>query len=134
MSNIRRTLVSDKVKCSCNGSNLDKLLQPKILILLAKHNLHGYLIIQKLENKNLFHGEKADSTGIYRTLKTLEEKSLVESEWDVGGAGTAKKIYKITIEGKKCLANWIHTLEDYKKSIEAIIIDGKFALDEWRTL
>lgn len=128
MSNNRQGLINKKVKCSCKGYNLDKLLQPNILILLAKHNLHGYLIIQELENKNLFNGEKADSTGIYRTLKTLEDKALVKSEWDMDGTGAAKKIYKITIAGKECLANWIQTLEDYKKTIETIIEDAKCVL------
>lgn len=128
MSNNRLSLISDKVKCSCKGYNLDKLLQPNILILLTKQNLHGYLIIQELKNKNLFLGEKVDSTGIYRTLNTLEDKGLVESEWDMDGAGAAKKIYKITISGKECLANWIQTLEDYKKTIEIIIEDAKDVL------
>lgn len=128
MSNNRLSLINDKVKCSCKGYNLDKLLQPNILILLTKQNLHGYLIIQELKNKNLFLGEKVDSTGIYRTLNTLEDKGLVESEWDMDGTGAAKKIYKITISGKECLANWIHTLEEYKKTIEIMIEDGKEVL------
>ena len=124
MSNKRVSLISKKVKCSCKGYNLDKLLQPNILILLSGQDLHGYLIIQELENKNLFHGEKADSTGIYRTLKILEDKGLVKSEWDINGAGAAKKIYKISVAGKDCLANWIKTLEEYKKTIEIIIEDA----------
>lgn len=128
MSNNRQSLIKEKVKCSCKGYNLDKFLQPSILILLAKQNLHGYLIIQEFKNKNLFLGEKVDSTGIYRTLNTLEDKGLVKSEWDMDGTGAAKKIYEITIPGKECLANWIQTLEDYKKTIEIIIEDAKDVL------
>lgn len=125
MSNKRLGLINENVKCSCKGYNLDKLLQPIILILLSKQDLHGYLIIQELENKDFFHGEKVDNTGIYRTLKTLEDKGLVKSEWDINGAGAAKKIYKISVAGKDCLANWIKTLEEYKKTIEIIIEDAK---------
>lgn len=120
MSNNRLNLVN-KDKCSCKGYNLDKLLQPNILILLAKHKLHGYLIIQELESKGLFHGEKADNTGIYRTLKTMEDRLLVRSEWDLDGSGAAKKVYRITDEGLGCLRNWIGTLRDYKETIDGII-------------
>lgn len=129
MSNNRQGIINVKVKCSCKGYNLDKLLQPNILILLAKQNLHGYLIIQELENKNLFRGEKFDNTGIYRTLKTLEDRALVDSEWDIDGTGAAKKVYKITNAGRECLKNWIKTLEDYKQIIETIITDAKVVVE-----
>ena len=125
MADRKVNLIERTVKCSCRGYNLDKLLQPNILILLAKQNLHGYSIIQELENKKLFHGEKADNTGIYRTLNTLEEKGLVQFEWEVMSAGPAKKVYHITDAGLECLSNWIETLEAYRKSIDVIIDDAK---------
>jgi PadR family transcriptional regulator PadR len=125
MSNMKRSLIDKKAKCSCKGYNLDKLLQPNILILLTQQNLHGYSIIQELENKNLFNGEKADNTGIYRTLKVLEDKGLVQSQWELESAGPAKKIYNITEEGRDCLSNWIDTLETYRKTIDTIIEEAK---------
>lgn len=127
MSDNRRSLIRVDVKCSCKGNNLDKLLQPNILTTLTKQKLHGYLIIQELERKNLFYGEKADSTGIYRTLKTMEERGLVSSDWDVDGSGAARKIYSITDAGRACLTNWIKTLENYKRTIDTIIEDAKRA-------
>lgn len=128
MSNNRPSILNDNVKCSCKGFNLDKLLQPNILTLIAEKGLHGYVIIQELEKKNLFQGEKVDNTGIYRALKSLEEKGLVSSEWDVKDGGAAKKIYTINGSGKECLANWIRTLEEYKKTIDIIIQDAKTAV------
>lgn len=130
MSNNRVSLINCDEKCSCKGSNLDKLLQPSILTILAKQDLHGYLIIQELEKKNLFHGVKADNTGIYRTLKVLEDKGLLQSEWDIDGNGAAKKTYKITEPGVECLSNWIETLEDYKKTIDVIYEEAKSTLKE----
>ncbi|MEI8217344.1 MAG: helix-turn-helix transcriptional regulator [Eubacteriales bacterium] len=128
MSNRRLSLVKKVDKCSCKGYNLDKLLQPNILSLLAGRALHGYMIIQELEKKNLFKGEKIDNAGIYRTLKHLEEKGLVDSEWDVEEAGSAKRVYRINISGRECLGNWIRSLEDYKLTIESIIQDANRAL------
>ncbi|MBR0597596.1 PadR family transcriptional regulator [Sinanaerobacter chloroacetimidivorans] len=128
MSYKRLSQVSVNDKCSCKGNNLEKFLQPSILSLLATQNLHGYSIIQELENKSSLKNEKFDNAGIYRTLKALEERQLVDSEWNVEGAGAAKKIYKITEEGKSCLSNWVKTLEDYQKTIALIVEDAKEAL------
>lgn len=125
MSNNRVSPIAIKAKCSCKGYNLDKLIQPNILILLAKQDLHGYLIIQGLEKKNLFQGEKADNTGIYRSLKLMEEKALVQSRWDLEGASSARKVYGITEEGLKCLENWIGTLQSYRDTISQIIQEAE---------
>lgn len=125
MSDMTNIPIGKRGKCSCKGYNLDKLLQPNILILLAKQNLHGYSIIQELENKNLFNGERADNTGVYRTLNTLEEKGLVQSEWEMEKTGPAKKVYRITKDGLECLSYWIGTLETYSKTIHSIIDEAK---------
>lgn len=125
MSNSRPGLTNEIIKCSCKGYNLDKLLQPIMLTLLAERDLHGYMIIQELKKKDLFQGEKIDNTGIYRTLKTLEDKELVSSKWDTEDLGTAKKIYTINSAGRACLNNWIETLVNYKETIETIIRDAE---------
>jgi DNA-binding PadR family transcriptional regulator len=129
MSNNRLSLIDENIKCSCRGYNLDKLIQPNILIILAKQNLHGYLIIQELEKK-LFYEEKLDNTGVYRALKTLEEKEMIRFEWVLEESGPAKKNYMITEKGMECLKNWLETLENYKKSIEKIILDARKTLSE----
>ncbi len=138
MSNSRPTQIfktdqiGKNVKCSCRGYNLDKLIQPNILIILAKQSMHGYSIIQELEAKDLFGDERVDNTGVYRALKTLENRDMIRYEWIMDAAGPAKKNYTITEKGYECLNNWIHTLEDYKKSIEKIITDAKNTLLEGR--
>ena len=120
-------------KCSCKGYTLDKLLQPNILSLLAKGDLHGYHIIQELENRNLFMGERTDNTGVYRALKTMEEKDLLSSRWDVIGGGPAKRVYSITPKGLECLSRWVETLEAYQKTIALIIEEGQSALSSLNT-
>jgi poly-beta-hydroxybutyrate-responsive repressor len=116
-------------KCSCQGFNLEKFLQPNILVLLTHESLHGYLIIQKLKGIHPAGGEKFDSTGVYRTLQSMEKKNMVESHWDVAGAGAAKKIYTITPTGRECLSNWLRTLTEYRNTIAALIAEIQTALD-----
>ncbi len=121
MSDSKKNQIDAKAKCSCKGYNLDKLIQPNILILLAKQSLHGYSIIQELERKDLFSGEKADNTGIYRTLSKLEERGLIRFEWSLESTGPAKKVYHITDEGWDCLYNWGVTLKNYRNTIDSMI-------------
>ncbi|NLC76511.1 MAG: PadR family transcriptional regulator [Clostridia bacterium] len=130
MSDTRPGHLKDGLKCSCKGHSLDKFLQPNILILLAMEDLHGYSIIQELEDKKLFYGQQIDSAGIYRTLNLLENRGLVVSEWDLAGAGAAKKIYSITEAGLECLRNWIITLEQYKETLESTIERAKEVLKQ----
>ena len=122
MPDNRLSLIDEKVRCSCNGYNLDKLIQPRILVLLSKHHkqLHGYRIIELLNDKSFFN-EPIDSTGIYRTLNLMETKKLLSSEWEINAAGPAKKVYQITEDGESCLINWIGTLEKYQESITQIL-------------
>lgn len=120
--NTKETDQADNMyQCSCKGYHLDKLLQPSILIILATQELHGYSLIQELENREIFYGEKIDKAGVYRTLKLMEERNLIKSEWDLKQRGPAKKVYSILDEGLVCLVNWIDTLENYKKTIDEII-------------
>lgn len=128
MLNRKISLIDKNIKCSCKGYNLDKLLQPNILTILAKQKLHGYMVIQELERGHLFHNEKVDNTGVYRTLKTLEDRGMVRSEWMLEESGPAKKTYMITDKGLECLETWIQTLENYKKTIENIITEAKNVL------
>ena len=130
MSGIRPTLIMKQAKCSCKGDNLDKLIQPILLTLLSKQELHGYRIIQEMENRNYFPGEKIDNTGVYRTLKGMEERALVRSRWDLEGSGPAKKIYCITEEGRICLGNWVGTLRTYMDTIGQIIEEAEIVLGQ----
>jgi DNA-binding PadR family transcriptional regulator len=110
-----------KIKCSCKGANLEKFIQPNILAILMKGDVHGYSIIQELESKSFFKGDTLDNAGVYRTLKNMEAKGLVRADWDVQGPRPAKKVYAITSEGKACLKNWLCTLEDYSVKMQEII-------------
>lgn len=127
MSINRQGLLTNMKKCSCTGNNLDKLIQPMLLTMLAKveEGMHGYKIMDELGKKSLFSQKIPDSTGVYRTLRTLEERNLVISEWDVSGTGPAKKIYRLTTDGRKCLEQWVDTLNQYKETIETILKEAK---------
>ncbi len=116
-------------RCACAGINLDKFVQPMILFFLTQEDLHGYGLIQKIMDSSMFKGEKPDPTGVYRFLKSMEDRKLVVSSWDLKESGPPKKIYRITGEGIACLEKWIETLRDYTKSIEALVKDADRMLE-----
>ncbi len=103
--------------CTCSGINLDKLIHPAILTLLVNQELHGYSILQKLQETAMLQGKKPDPSGVYRCLKQMEQDGYVTADWDISNSGPAKKLYKITGDGVGCLKTWINSLEDYYHSL-----------------
>jgi DNA-binding PadR family transcriptional regulator len=78
-----------------------------ILRLLEEKPRHGYDIIKELENR--FGGSYAPSPGtVYPTLTMLEDMGFARVVPEDGG----KKIYEITDEGRKHLAEHSSTVDD----------------------
>ncbi len=112
--------------CSCRGANLDKLIQPSILIILSKYSkMHGYAIVRELED---IESAGVDKAGIYRTLKILEERGHIDSEWQNEDDKPSKKVFSLNRSGYYCLYNWVSTLRNYKIKLDKIIEDGDAAL------
>ena len=94
-----------------------------ILQLLDDKPRHGYEIIKELEERS--GGRYAPSPGtVYPTLTLLEEMGYARSETEAGG----KKVYSITVEGKKYLADNRTTVDDVFERLsdlsESIFGDG----------
>src|SRR5213082_3740709 len=78
-----------------------------ILRLLAEKPRHGYEIIKELEDR--FGGSYAPSPGtVYPTLTMLEDLGYARAMPEEGG----RKIYEITDEGRKNLAEHSGTVND----------------------
>ena len=116
--------------CPCAGRNLDKLVQPAILAVLAREDLHGYLIVQRLAEMPMFGGQKPDATGVYRFLKQMEERALVTFTWDLSENGPAKRLYTLTEAGRACLARWTDTLATYRDAISELLDTARAAMRE----
>jgi PadR family transcriptional regulator, regulatory protein PadR len=127
MSYTRARLVADLDLCPCAGGTLDKLLQPAILTLLAKEPLHGYRIAEQVAALPLFHGRKPDVSGVYRFLRAMESRELVTASWDVSAKGPAKRHYRLTAAGRRCLTRWVGTLERYRQAIGSLLTVAKKA-------
>jgi DNA-binding PadR family transcriptional regulator len=82
-----------------------------ILDLLKDKPSHGYEIIRALEDR--FHGFYSPSAGsVYPTLQLLEDMGYVTS-----ATADGKKIYSITEEGKKFLAEREETMDRIREQV-----------------
>lgn len=107
-------------KCACMGSFLDRFIQPSILLTLNREKMHGFSVYKKLIESDVIDYKGIDPTGLYRTLKKMEENGLLNSEWETDDTAKPVKVYSITEEGRHCLKNWQTTLSLYKKDIESL--------------
>jgi PadR family transcriptional regulator, regulatory protein PadR len=114
--------------CPCSGATLDKLVQPAILAALTEGPIHGYRLAERINEMTGLCGDKPDVSGIYRFLKKMEAAGLVESSWETGGQGHAKRLYEITPTGRACLVRWSTTLETYLETITALLKEAKTAM------
>jgi len=89
-----------------------------ILRLLEEKPRHGYDIIKDLEER--FGGSYAPSPGtVYPTLTMLEDLGFARAREEEGG----KKIYEITDEGRKHLAEHSSTVDDIFERISKFVQD-----------
>ncbi|MBU5638997.1 helix-turn-helix transcriptional regulator [Geomonas sp. Red69] len=80
-----------------------------ILLALAQEPSHGGAVLSVLSQRMpLF---RPDSAAVYRTLQQLEEEGQVASNWDTGGSGPARRVYRLTEAGWQKLDSWREDIE-----------------------
>ena len=75
-------------------------LRACLLLLVAEEPVHGYELLGQLRGLGL---PKPDAGAVYRALRVLDEEGLVESWWSSSLAGPARRLYRITPAGRRCL-------------------------------
>ncbi len=92
------------------------LLEPALLLLLHHAPAHGYALLEGL--KDLGVGDM-DASIVYRVLRDMEGRRWVESSWDdVATQGPPRRIYRLTAEGDRALAQYIAHLTESRKRID----------------
>ena len=106
--------------CACSGGNLPRFVQPVLLALLAKEPMHGYALVQKLEETGLFAEQPPDMTGCYRMLRDMEKNGVLETKPDRGD-GPARRKYAVTALGRRCLNRWISSLAGNRDHLDRVL-------------
>jgi PadR family transcriptional regulator len=106
-----------KFACTCGMGHLYRFVEPAILLLLSqKGEAHGYELAHELPQYALTDAE-VEAAALYRTLRTLEQNGNVTSRWDTGNTGPARRVYKLTAEGKEHLREWVAVLTHMSNSM-----------------
>ena len=88
--------------------HIQRFLEPCLLLLLHRGKSHGYELAQELAPFGL---GQIDPSLVYRMLRDMEGAGLVRSEWDPDVvAGPARRVYHLTSEGDRYLAEWVNDL------------------------
>jgi DNA-binding PadR family transcriptional regulator len=63
-------------------------------------------------------------------LRIMEKRGLVVSSWDLSDSGPAKRLYRLTLEGRQCLSRWVKTLAVYHRAIGGLLAAARQASAE----
>lgn len=120
---------AENAKCACQGGTLTRFLQPIILFSLAESPDHGYDLLQKIARTELWKEAPPDAAGVYRVLRDMENRGLIQSHIDPESrAGMGKRVFHITPAGRQCMENWVETLEQYRRGIDQVVVHLREAL------
>lgn len=105
--------------CRCMGGRLRGMIQPRLLLALAQRKSHGYELMEILGQE----GDTPDPGSLYRTLRSLEEDSLVCSSWDTSNAGPARRVYKLTDLGVEYLHTWVVDIRKTRQGLDDFLTE-----------
>ena len=100
---------------SAPGAFPHDFLTPWLLLLLRNWSMHGYQLMQTM---TVFGLATCDPPTIYRTLRRLEKEGLINSDWEPGEAGPAKRVYSLTEAGEDFLQSWASALKQYQGIVD----------------
>jgi len=105
--------------CRCQAGRMRGLVQPRLLLQLARKPAHGYELMEALDEGA--EGQAPDPGTLYRTLRALEEDGLVCSTWDTEGAGPARRVYELTEQGIEFLHAWAVSIRGTRAQLDRFL-------------
>jgi len=98
------------------NDSLPGSLDMLILKTLSRSNLHGYAILQAIQQKS---GDEIliEEGSLYPALQRLELHGWIDGEWGVTPNNRRARIYHLTSKGRKQLA---HEMQRYRQLTLAI--------------
>jgi poly-beta-hydroxybutyrate-responsive repressor len=97
---------------------VERFVEPALLLVLSDGQTHGYDLAEHIEELT---GERVDLGNLYRLLRTLEDEDMVVSKWRDDQPGRAKRVYRITPEGRLVLDAWADALRDTQQTVRGFL-------------
>ncbi len=116
--------------CTCEMGNLYRFVEPIVLICLARlGTAHGYQIAQEAQQLAVTHAG-VDVGAVYRTLRKLDERGFVSSEWETENSGPSRRLYTLTDSGRSHLGQWSAVLQEFMESLAEVVTHCEKALGQ----
>ena len=93
-------------------------LAPFVLLAVSMQRAHGYVIEDYLRTFGLFG---ITMSTLYRTLRQMEKDGYLESTWEPGPTGPARRVYSITDAGHDWLDSSATVLDTYRQTIDRFL-------------
>jgi poly-beta-hydroxybutyrate-responsive repressor len=90
-------------------------LAPFVLLAVSLQRSHGYVIEDYLRALGVFG---ITMSTLYRTLRQMEKDGFLESTWEPGPTGPARRVYTITDAGHVWLDSSAAMLSAYRDTID----------------
>lgn len=91
------------------------ILAPFVLLAVSLQRAHGYVIEDYLQTLGVFG---ITMSTLYRTLRQMEKDGFLESTWEPGPTGPARRVYTITDDGHAWLDSSASMLQAYRETID----------------
>jgi PadR family transcriptional regulator PadR len=91
-----------------------------LAVLESSGPMHGYAIAREVERRSadVF---KLGEGALYPALRAMESDGLVEAEWQMQPSGPARRVYRITGDGRKRLADQVKTWRSFTSAVESVL-------------
>jgi PadR family transcriptional regulator PadR len=93
-------------------------LAPFVLLAVSMQRAHGYVIEDYLRALGVFG---ITMSTLYRTLRQMEKDGFLESTWEPGPTGPARRVYSITDAGHAWLDSSATLLDTYRQTIDRFL-------------
>ncbi len=90
-------------------------LAPFVLLAVSLQRSHGYVIEDYLRALGVFG---ITMSTLYRTLRQMEKDGYLQSTWEPGPTGPARRVYTITDAGQAWLSSSAAMLNAYRATID----------------
>jgi DNA-binding PadR family transcriptional regulator len=102
-----------------SGETLKGHLDLLLLAIVAERPAHGYAIIEALRDRSEGAFDLPEGT-VYPALHRLEEAGSMQSHWATG-ASRKRRIYELTVAGRKALQVKRQEWSDFASGVGAIL-------------
>lgn len=80
--------------------------------------MHGYQLMEEINKRGLAQPERLEPAVIYTTLRRMEHRGLLTSQWEEKETGPDRRTYTITEEGKRVLKQSLEMIKHQKAILD----------------